>query len=113
MHHRQRSPQRELGNLVALCVVEIALIPGVDTMPTIVQNWQLLVDSLPPAGGLHLGAFAVLGALVGGEVALPLPYTIPMHLRPCRAGRATRLQSRTNQTESGSLDSSQPISWQG
>ena len=73
MRHGHRSPQRELGGLVALCVVEIALIPGADTMPTIVQNWQLLEDPLASARRVPLVTYTVSSALVGEEVALPPP----------------------------------------
>jgi len=40
------------------------------------SSWRLL----PPASGLHLGFFPLFGALVGGEVALALPDTIPNEL---------------------------------
>jgi hypothetical protein len=39
---------------------------GTETFREIVK----LGATLSPAGGLHLGAFALFGAFVGGEVAL-------------------------------------------
>ena len=71
---------------------ELCLPTGTDwSAPQFVDQWQSKIRMLltcppdwskrrsfvlAPAGGLHLGAFAFFGALVCGEVALALPYTI-------------------------------------
>jgi hypothetical protein len=53
--------------------------------------------TLSPAGGLHLGLFPLLVALIGGEVTLTKPNTILMQLRPCCAGGAMAMwKSRPN-----------------
>jgi hypothetical protein len=67
--------------------------------------------TLSATSGPHVRPLALPDPLFGGEVALTLPYTIPMHQRPCCAGRATCSRSRTNQAESGSLSSDQPNGW--
>src|SRR5215211_3257922 len=47
---------------------------------------------------LHLGLLPLLGALVGGEGALALPYTIELPRHPCCAGRASASKSRSDET---------------
>src|SRR5215213_6252514 len=47
---------------------------------------------------LHSGLLPLLGALVGGEGALALPYTIELPRHPCCAGRASASKSRSDET---------------
>ena len=53
----------------------LRVICGLESFREFVKPGALL----SPAGGLHLGAFAVFGALVGREVALAVPDTILIH----------------------------------
>jgi len=72
---------------------------GSETFRGFVKPWA----TLSPAGGLHLGLLALLGALIGGEAALPLPYTIPMYLRPCCPGSTVPLTGRSRHERAGLL----------
>jgi hypothetical protein len=72
---------------------------GRETFRGFVKPWA----TLSPAGGLHLGLLALLGALIGGEAALPLPYTIPMYLRPCCPGSTVPLTGRSRHERAGLL----------